>query len=145
MVAPAFHGLQEGHDACSGERPRAMLTVRDSALCADPEHPVRAKRWAAPPRIVVAEDDAALRALVVGALVRDGYDVVEAASGADAVAVIETLTLTEWSNRAVDLVLTDVRMAGCTGLRLAQLIRRSGWPIPVILMTAFPDDEVRTE
>ncbi len=43
----------------------------------------------------------------------------------------------------IDLIVSDVRMPICSGLEIVRAIRDSGWTVPVILMTAFGDDETR--
>jgi FixJ family two-component response regulator len=50
------------------------------------------------------------------------------------------------SNRrgSTSCLVTDVRMPGMTGLELHQDLVASGTRIPTILMTAYPDDRVRT-
>jgi two-component system response regulator FlrC len=105
----------------------------------------RARAHPSSPRILVVEDDAAMRELVVSTLTRDGYQVVEASSGSEAVRLIEELSLREWSRAALDLVLTDVCMPGMTGSELSDLIRTARWPVEIILMTAFPRPDVRAQ
>lgn len=93
-------------------------------------------------RVLVADDDEATRALIGTTLRRDGFDVLEAASGSDAARIIESVTLFEWSARAIDLVVTDIRMSGMTGLELGWLLREARWDVPLILITAFPEADV---
>jgi DNA-binding response OmpR family regulator len=102
----------------------------------------RERRLAA--RVLVVEDDDAMRALLTETLLRDGYDVRAAASGIEATKMIEAMTLHEWSTRALDLVLSDVRMPGLSGLRLGDMVRDARWGTPLIFITAFPDDDVHT-
>lgn len=78
-------------------------------------------------RILVVEDEAGVRALVAEILRDDGFDVVEAASGDEA---LNSLLLGE----SVDLVLTDIDMPGkLDGLALAKCVRTRFPHIPVIL------------
>ncbi len=44
---------------------------------------------------------------------------------------------------AFDLIVTDVRMPGITGLEAIARLREVGYSTPVITMTAFPDEELR--
>ena len=61
---------------------------------------------------------------------------VEASDGPDLVRVlIEGLTAEE--SRAPDLISTDVRMTGFTGLEVIARLRREQWNTPVILITDF--------
>jgi DNA-binding response OmpR family regulator len=97
-----------------------------------------------PSRIVVAEDDTHLRHAVVDVLRRQGYEVMEAA---DSTQLLAELVLHDLRNRGrtegVDLILTDVRMPGCSGLALMELLREAEWRRPMILMTAFADQDTR--
>ena len=46
---------------------------------------------------------------------------------------------------ATSCVIADMHMPGMTGLDLQRQLVNSGHPIPLILMTAYPDDSVRTQ
>jgi CheY-like chemotaxis protein len=97
------------------------------------------------PTILVAEDDDDLRELVAVVLTRDGYAVLEATSGDEALRRFDRQPFRDWSMRPVDLVLSEVRMRGTDGLGVANAIRGAGWSIPVILMTAFSDPTLEAE
>jgi DNA-binding response OmpR family regulator len=91
-------------------------------------------------RILVAEDDAELRGLIAGALRRDGHDVVQAADGTE---ILELLAATISDGVApFDLIVTDVRMPGWTGLDLLAGLRNHAFGPPVVLMTAFGDERL---
>ena len=81
-------------------------------------------------RILVAEDDTALRELLVELLVDAGYNVVAVASGADALPRLRGTT-------PPDVVLTDLMMPGMGGEALLAAVQRDFAHIPVIVMTAF--------
>jgi PAS domain S-box-containing protein len=83
-------------------------------------------------RVLVVEDDDAVRRLVTRILGRGGYQVVEARTAADAL---------EQTQRArPDLLLTDVVMPGGDGTELAGRLR-DRWPtLPVIFMSGYPAD-----
>ncbi|MCY1036437.1 response regulator [Corallococcus sp. BB11-1] len=96
------------------------------------------------PRILVADDQREMRTLIRKMLVRRGYEVMEAADGPALVRVlIEGLTADE--SRAPDLIITDVRMPGFTGLEVLARLRREQWDTPVILITAFGDAKLHGE
>ena len=80
--------------------------------------------------ILVADDDPDILGLVKLRLERDGYDVVTAACGMDA------LTLAR--DRRPALAVLDVSMPGMTGLEVTQKLRadEATAAIPVILLTA---------
>lgn len=86
-------------------------------------------------RIVVAEDDAELRRLLVLALGSDGYDVVEAEDGRALIEQIAKLWL-------IDAVISDVRMPGRSGLEVLAGFRRADWTTPFVLITAFGSEEL---
>lgn len=110
------------------------------------EPPLSARTWAPDhdrPRILVAEDDADMRWLVVEALVKDGYDVVAVPDGGRLLVRLAR-SFTDWggADRA-DLVVTDIRMPVCTGMQILEQLRAAHWHVPVILMTAFGDVATR--
>jgi DNA-binding response OmpR family regulator len=103
----------------------------------------RARPLHTPPRVIVAEDDDEMRLIVVDALRKDGYDVCEAPDGTHLIAHITAECLHR--EAAVDLIISDIRMPGCSGLRILECLRQARWTAPMILMTAFGDDETRAE
>jgi CheY-like chemotaxis protein len=84
--------------------------------------------------VLVAEDETALREMVVEVLKLQGYTVLEAASGREA------LQVWEQTERRVDLLLTDMVMpGGMTGNELAaQLLKRSPG-LKVIYTSGYSD------
>ena len=83
-------------------------------------------------RILVVEDNAALRRIVRRQLKELGYVPSEAANGVEALAALQSIS--------VDLVLTDVVMpGGIDGYELARQVKRQ-WPqIAVVLTSGFPE------
>jgi CheY-like chemotaxis protein len=94
------------------------------------------------PRILLAEDDAALRRMIGTRLRRDCFDVVEAVSGDDALSILKMIALHGWPLEDLDLIIMDVRMPGVSGLELASLLREAKATTPIVLMTAYPDEEL---
>ena len=92
-----------------------------------------------PARIVVADDDDAMRRMVADTLRVDGHDVVELADGGRLLVLIARCCRGEVS--IPDLIVSDVRMPVMTGLAMLKGLRDAHWKIPVILMTAFPDTD----
>src|SRR5262249_16533413 len=88
-------------------------------------------------RIVVVEDEPAIRRGVSDALRLSGYDVTEAADGAAG--------LQEASSAGVDLVLLDLLLPKRNGLEVLSELRKSYPSRPVIILTArgTEDDRVR--
>ena len=94
-------------------------------------------------RVLVAEDDSALRALIVARLEREGFEVVEVGSGGEA---LELLKLSADAGvDDLDLIVMDHRMPGSTGLEIARMLRLAAWRIPVVMITAFPDWDLVVE
>ena len=88
-------------------------------------------------RVLVAEDDADMRALVAVTLRNEGYDVDEAVDGGDA---LMSITASRIRGRDdYDLVLSDVRMPVMTGVEFATRLKRMNYGTPVLLMSAFGD------
>ncbi len=80
-------------------------------------------------RVLVVDDDGAMRDYLVAALTKRGYDVTSAASGD---AALERL-----AESGQDVVVTDLEMSGMHGLALCERIV-SGYPdLSVIVLTAF--------
>lgn len=83
-----------------------------------------------PDRVLIVEDDDTVRALLRLLLEDEGFTVVEAASGAQAVERFEPL--------GFDLVLLDVRLPGMSGFDVCRQIRRVS-EVPIIMVTAQND------
>jgi two-component system, OmpR family, phosphate regulon response regulator OmpR len=89
---------------------------------------------AAPPHILVVDDDGRLRDLLRRFLTENGFRVSTAADAAEARAKLESL--------AFDLLVLDVMMPGESGLDLTQDLRRTG-VVPILLLTAMAETEDR--
>ncbi len=84
-------------------------------------------------RILVVDDEAALRRSVARALSNDGHVTVEAEDGAAALAAI--------AEAPFDAVLTDISMPHLNGIQLLRAIRESDLDVPVVLLTGLPTVE----
>ncbi|MGD1068860.1 MAG: sigma-54 dependent transcriptional regulator [Bryobacteraceae bacterium] len=78
-------------------------------------------------RILIVEDEDKLRRILELQLFDSGFDVVKAASAEEALPFMDR----------ADLILTDFKLPGMTGLEMLQLVRRQDSHVPVIVMTAF--------
>jgi CheY-like chemotaxis protein len=92
--------------------------------------------------ILVAEDDIEFRRLLVSTLLKEGYEVLEAADGKE---LVYRLSHAIQIGQHVDCILTDVRMPKLTGLEALNYLRASRLGIPVIVITAFGDLSTRIE
>jgi CheY-like chemotaxis protein len=88
------------------------------------------------PRIFIADDDRATREWL-RLLLRPMHATIREAS-----AGVELLELLA-SGEPYDLVITDVRMPGPSGLQVVAMARAAGVTAPFLVITAFPDDDVK--
>lgn len=88
--------------------------------------------------ILVVEDEAVMRQAIVEILSDDGFEVTDAASAHDALAVLHGAV-------HFDLVLSDVQMRPMDGVSLLKSVREARLDVPVVLMTAFGTVEQAVE
>jgi CheY-like chemotaxis protein len=87
-------------------------------------------------RILLVDDEAAVRSVVRAMLERLGYRVLEAANGAEALGIVET------SLERIDLILTDVVMPDLHGGELGEaLTAREPWR-RVLYMSGYSGDDI---
>jgi CheY-like chemotaxis protein len=96
-------------------------------------------------RILLADDDPDLRALLSEVLREEGYDVLIAESGVQLLDLIGPALLGWSDDPPAELVVSDLRMPGLTGLSVLGGLRELNWQMPFILITAFADDHVRQQ
>jgi DNA-binding response OmpR family regulator len=84
-----------------------------------------------------------MRRLVIDALRRDDYDVVDVTDGGQLLVRITDFYRVHPAPDPIDLIVTDVRMPVCSGFDIIQGLRDAAWHTPVIIMTAFGDDQAR--
>jgi PAS domain S-box-containing protein len=83
--------------------------------------------------ILVVDDDDSVRALVSRILAKQGYTVVTARDGVEAISMLRR-------RPEIQLVLTDVAMPRINGARLAEYVRATARHIPVLLMSGYPNE-----
>jgi CheY-like chemotaxis protein len=88
-------------------------------------------------KILIAEDDDAIRGLVVRALTDDGHVPVATADGAAALDALNQ------HGGNFDLLLTDVKMPAMDGIALALAAGRDHPDIAIMLMTGYADQRER--
>lgn len=84
-------------------------------------------------RILLAEDDGAVRDFVRRALEMDGHDVVPVSDGGEALERVLSPAA------QFDLLLSDIRMPVIDGLALALQVGRDRPDLPILLMTAYAE------
>jgi two-component system cell cycle sensor histidine kinase/response regulator CckA len=86
--------------------------------------------------ILVVDDDMPLRRVLVRQLRDEGYTVLEAGYG------MEALYVARNSPEPIQLVLSDIRMPGMLGTELARRLTEQYPEVQVVLMSAHPVDEL---
>ena len=82
--------------------------------------------------ILVVEDDAFIRDMAVTELEEAGHEVMEAASGGQALRLLQT-------GIAVDALLTDIRMPEANGWEVARAYRQRFPDLPVVYVTGYAE------
>lgn len=85
-------------------------------------------------RILVADDDEGVRAGLVANLELEGYDIIEARDGADAISALD--------REPYDLIISDVVMPLATGVDVLAAVRARKLDTPFILISAFVSEEL---
>ncbi|MFC7052253.1 response regulator [Hansschlegelia quercus] len=88
-------------------------------------------------RILLTDDEEAVRGFVRRALEMDGHDVTPAFDGADALDKLNE------ADGAFDLLLTDIRMPMMDGIALALSAARDYPDVTILLMTGYADQRER--
>lgn len=88
-------------------------------------------------RVLIVDDEAAIREMIVLALEMAGYETVEAADGLQALRKIQS--------QPFDLVLMDWMMPGASGLEAARRIRKDDQnkSLPIVMLTAKEDEDAK--
>ena len=80
-------------------------------------------------RILIVDDEEVLRDVLDAVLRREGFDVISAASGEEALSLLD--------GEDIDLVILDIMLPGISGIDTLRSIRISSPHLPVIIITAF--------
>ena len=86
------------------------------------------------PRLLVVDDDDEMRAMLTTYLQRQGFAVVAAMNGAQALAAVQ--------GRRIDLILLDVMLGDDSGIEICQRLRTEN-SVPVIIVSALASDDHR--
>jgi DNA-binding response OmpR family regulator len=97
------------------------------------------------PHILLAEDDNEMHALLAHALRKAGYEVVECCDGVDLFENLGAYFMPGEEYKKADLVISDIRMPGLTGLEILEGLRKRGDFPPFVLITAFGDAATHAE
>ena len=89
-------------------------------------------------RVLVVDDEPAVRTIVRMILEKAGYEVLEADNGEAAIAALNT-----GENRLVlDLIICDIRMPKINGVQAIEYFQREYPHVPVIVLTAYPETKM---
>ena len=86
-------------------------------------------------RLLIIEDDEGMRELLEDSLVEEGVEANSVANGSEA--------FRKLAKESFDLVITDIRMSGLTGLDILPGMKKLQPEAFIIVMTAFGSEEVR--
>jgi len=86
-------------------------------------------------RILIIEDDAEMRSLLKDFFEEDGFEIDSVSNGSEAFRRI--------AREPFDLIITDIRMPGLTGLDILPGIKKLQPEVSIIVITAFGSEEVR--
>ncbi len=89
------------------------------------------------PRLLLAEDDDEIRTTLADIFALDGYQVTAAPDGT---LLVQYLERARDAQQIPHVLVLDHRMPGVSGLEIARALREAGWPIPIIMITAFAGD-----
>jgi two-component system, OmpR family, response regulator len=84
------------------------------------------------PRILLVDDEQPIQTLLSFPLQRDGYEVVQASDGREALA--------RFSEQAFDLVVLDLMLPRIDGLEVCKRLRAKGSTVPIIMLTAKSEE-----
>lgn len=133
------HGAIEVDSAPNGGTTiRVILPAAGGAECASIVGPVGsvATLPGGNESVLVVEDAAAVRGMVVTSLTRAGYDVWEASGPEDALAVIAR------RGSAPDLLVTDIVMPGMSGVDLANVLTARHAGLRVLYISGYHEEDV---
>ena len=85
-------------------------------------------------RVLIADDEINIRRVLEAILRRDGYEVVTAANGEEALAGM---------SREVNTVITDLKMPGIDGIEVLKRVKQSRPEIEVIILTGHGSEQDR--
>ena len=85
-------------------------------------------------KILVLEDEFSIRSFVTLNLKREGYDVIEAGSGEEAIALFD-------KNQDINMAVLDVMLPGIDGFEVLKHIRNKSQKIGIIMLTARTNEE----
>jgi two-component system cell cycle sensor histidine kinase/response regulator CckA len=114
--------------------PRYVQTEADVKAAQKPAKKEKARDLTGSGRVLLVEDEDSVRSFAIRALKRQGYDVIEATSGAEGLEKFEEV------GGQIDLVVSDVVMPEMDGPTMLNELRKQRPDIKIIFMSGYPDD-----
>ena len=137
VVAQCGGQIRVDSELARGTRFEIYLPAAEQTAAEDESDPPAQEPTRDRERILLVEDEAAVRNLLRRFLDSQGYRVTEARSGEAAVEVAAA------GNGGFDLLLTDLVMPGMSGFELAQRLEKQ-WPdLRVIFMSGYSEEALR--
>ncbi len=143
---PAVRGIVNGHRGAvkvtsrpgEGSAFRVLFPALPGAAPRKSESSGDPLAWRGSGRILVVDDEEPMRAVMQRILVRLGFDVDVAASGAEGLARFRD------QGGGYRCVLMDLVMPGMTGLELLQEVRALSREVRIVLMSGYSEDSIAT-
>jgi two-component system cell cycle sensor histidine kinase/response regulator CckA len=112
---------------------KVYLPVEEGAVqsAAAPTPPVQASGE----RVLIVEDEPAVRYMMSRALKEHGFDVLEASDGSEALRLIEGAD-------GLNLIITDVIIPGIDGTELARRASKVAPDVPILFMSGYTDHDI---
>jgi two-component system, cell cycle response regulator CpdR len=89
------------------------------------------------PRVLIVDDEEAMRLLVARAIAMDGHEITTASDGAEALEILDR------AHSPFDLMLTDIQMPVMDGIALALSAARDFPETTILLMTGYAEQRER--
>ena len=86
-------------------------------------------------RILIVEDDGEMRALLRDVIEEEGHETDSVNNGSEA--------FRKLVKQSFDLIITDIRMPGLTGLDILPGMRKLHPEVPIVVITAFGSEEIQ--
>lgn len=86
-------------------------------------------------RILVVDDEDLIRNMIALNLIDEGYEVVEAENGREALNIIEHINQQN-SKEKIDMIILDLMLPEISGLDICRLLRYRGNNIPILILSA---------
>lgn len=114
------------------------LTCTASTVHAEVPSPPTVALVASRPRVLLVEDDDAVRSFSMRALKRQGYEVLEATTGVEALEVMAA------NEGRIDIVVSDVVMPEMDGPTMLKELRKTNKSLKIIFVSGYPHEAFET-